>query len=52
MWRAPLVYSVSFLAFFGVLWLTREAAWRWLRGGEVSEQYVSDRWLNDVNEER
>ncbi|GEM_PF-5299722 len=52
MWRAPLVYSVRFLAFFGVLWLTREAACRWLRGGGVSEQYVSDRWLNDVNEER
>tara|TARA_A100001037_G_C14781425_1_gene470518 strand:+ start:340 stop:498 length:159 start_codon:yes stop_codon:yes gene_type:complete len=52
MWRAPLVYGVTFLAIFGVLWLTAEVAWRWLRGGGASEQYVSDRWLKDVNTER
>ena len=47
-----MMLSVTFLAFFGVLWLTRKVAWRWLRGVGVSEHYVSDRWVNDVNGER
>ena len=52
MLRLPLVYGVSFLAIFGVLWLLCELVWRWLKNTEKAEDYVSSRWVKDFRAER
>jgi len=52
MWRLPLVYGVSFLAIFGVLWLLCELAWRWLRDMGTTDDYVSASWIKDLNTDR
>ena len=52
MWRLPLVYGVSFLVIFGVLWLLCELAWRWLRDTGTADDYVSASWVKDLNTER
>ena len=52
MWRLPFAYGVSFLVIFGALWLLCELAWRRLKDAGTADDYVSARWVENVNPER
>ena len=52
MWRLPLAYGVSFLVIFGALWLLCELVWRRLSHAGTADDYVSTRWVENVNTER
>ena len=52
MWRLPLVHGASFLVIFGALWRVCELAWRRLSRAGTADDYVSTRWVENVNTER
>ena len=52
MWRLPLVYGVSFFVIFWALWLVCELVWRRISHAGTADDYVSARWVENLNTER